>query len=39
MLPQVLSSVLSEAGFDGEALIAATQDQQIKDQLRINTER
>ncbi|KAJ7392756.1 hypothetical protein OS493_010411 [Desmophyllum pertusum] len=37
--PKVLSSVLSEAGFDGEALIAATQDQQVKDQLRKNTER
>ncbi|XP_078380491.1 uncharacterized protein LOC144663421 [Oculina patagonica] len=37
--PQVLSSVLSEAGFDGEALVAATQDKQIKDQLRKNTER
>lgn len=37
--PQVLSSVLSEAGFDGEALVAATQNQQIKDQLRMNTER
>lgn len=37
--PQVLSSVLSEAGFDSEALIAATKDQKVKDQLRKNTER
>lgn len=37
--PKVLSSVLTEAGFDGEALTAATQDQQIKDQLRKNTDR
>ena len=36
---QVLSSVLSEAGFDSEALIAATKDQKVKDQLRKNTER
>ena len=35
----VLSSVLTEAGLDGGALITATQDQQIKDQLRKNTDR
>ncbi|XP_073256647.1 uncharacterized protein [Porites lutea] len=37
--PQVLSSVLSDAGFDSKTLIAATQDQQVKDRLRKNTER
>lgn len=37
--PQVLSAVLSEAGFDGKALIASAQEQRVKDQLRKNTER
>ena len=37
--PQVLSAVLSDAGFDGKSLIGATQDQKVKDQLRKNTER
>lgn len=36
---QVLSAVLSEAGFDGKSLIASAQDQRVKDQLRKNTER
>ena len=36
---QVLSSILSDAGFDSKALIAAAQDQKVKDQLRKNTER
>lgn len=37
--PEVLSSILSDAGFDSKALIAAAQDQKVKDQLRKNTER
>ncbi len=36
--PAVLAEVASAAGFDGAALIAETQQQAIKDQLRANTE-
>ncbi|XP_068686388.1 uncharacterized protein [Montipora foliosa] len=37
--PQVLTSVLSDAGFDGEALILAAQNKEVKDQLHKNTDR
>lgn len=36
--PQVLRSVLDEAGVDGEAVLAETREQRIKDQLRANTD-
>ncbi|MCP4808625.1 MAG: hypothetical protein GY913_08365 [Proteobacteria bacterium] len=36
--PQVVARVLDEAGFDGAALIAATQDPDVKAELRSNTE-
>jgi 2-hydroxychromene-2-carboxylate isomerase len=35
----VLAAVLDEAGFDGAALLAATQDPAVKQTLRDNTER
>ena len=37
--PEVLLSVLNAAGFDGEALLAGTQDPAIKAQLFQNTQR
>jgi 2-hydroxychromene-2-carboxylate isomerase len=37
--PEVLQSVLNAAGFDGEALLAGTQDPAIKAQLFENTQR
>lgn len=37
--PQVLTSVVSEAGFGGKSLIQAAKNQEVKDQLRKNTER
>ncbi|MEM7687444.1 MAG: 2-hydroxychromene-2-carboxylate isomerase [Pseudomonadota bacterium] len=36
--PEVIGAVLTEAGFDAAALAAKTQDQDIKDQLKANTE-
>lgn len=36
--PQVVRAVLDAAGLDGEALIAATQDPEVKAQLMANTE-
>lgn len=36
--PEELKKIASDAGFDGEALLAGTQDQAIKDQLRHNTD-
>ena len=35
--PEELKKIASDAGLDGEALLAGTQDQAIKDQLRDNT--
>ncbi len=37
--PEVLAGVLTQAGFDGPALLKGTQDPDIKAQLRANTER
>src|SRR4051812_1611626 len=37
--PEVVKAALDEAGLDAAALIAATEDKQIKDALRTNTER
>ena len=37
--PEVLRAVLDDAGFDGEALVAGTQDPQIKARLIANTTR
>lgn len=38
-LPQVVAGVLDRAGFDGGALVAATEAPAVKDRLRENTER
>ena len=35
--PEVFAKVFTEGGFDGAKLLAATQDQAIKDQLMVNT--
>ena len=36
--PEVLAKVADQCGLDGQALVAQTADQHIKDQLRANTE-
>ncbi len=36
--PEVLSEIAGSLGLDGEALLAATQDQSIKDELKANCE-
>ena len=36
--PQVVGAVLTKAGFDPQALLAAIEDQSVKDELRTNTE-
>ncbi|MEP3226576.1 MAG: 2-hydroxychromene-2-carboxylate isomerase [Parasphingorhabdus sp.] len=36
--PAVLVAIADEIGFDGNALVARTQEQQVKDRLRANTE-
>ena len=36
--PEVLASVCAKVGLDGPATLAATQDQDIKDELKANTE-
>lgn len=36
--PDVVSAIAASVGLDGAALLAATQDPEIKDQLRANTE-
>ena len=36
--PAVLTNVLNEAGLDGDAIVAATQDQTIKDKLKEATQ-
>ncbi len=37
--PKVFEEALTESGFDGAAIVAATQDQNIKDELAANTQR
>jgi len=36
--PEVVHAVLTAAGFDGDALLARTQDQAVKDRLMANTQ-
>ncbi|MGQ3058446.1 MAG: DsbA family protein, partial [Nevskia sp.] len=36
--PEALVAAVSAAGFDGAALLAASQQQPVKDQLRANTD-
>ncbi len=36
--PEVIAAVLTEAGLDGPAILAGTQDPAIKEQLKANTE-
>lgn len=36
--PEVLTAALDKAGLDGAAILAKTQEQAVKDQLRLNTE-
>ena len=36
--PEVVRAVLTAAGFDGDALLARTQDQAVKDRLMANTQ-